>query len=603
MFTSKTKTILGVVSALVLALIVHVDSTLIPTAFAQAVTAGSGTSVRGSIGDDLVKFSSHLAAINTFFHVLLLVVLDLLGYLLQADFLNDPKMMSSLNTIWQLSRNIMNIFFALMLVGVSFYVIITSKSDMIKEKLVNFVVAVILVNFSWFFPRVIIDVANVLTATVYSVPNLIPSFTCQVQNPNNPNTPDKCKVITAATIFPTNAQARTFCQANNGGTPGSATCPCITGLECHVIQDFDTAIKTMRPAHAMINGMAVSFVKISQLAKVPTTVAGAGPVGAGTGVRISLQILINILMAFAVQLAILLPLIAMAVGFLIRIVILWVTIAFMPFTFLGYVVNGKLGTNVFDFEVDVWKEFMQAAFLPTIVGVPIVIGFIMLSTVSSIPPPPGMTQMNIPLLSGVTNWWALLWLFAAIGIMWVGAFKALAKNSIVGKFTEKIRGFGEYVGGGIAQLPLLTPLPLPGGNRGGANLGTVIHGPKIISDSIRLAASGTSGKKLGEIFRERLGAGRVDTDTVALAANNRDNTQKIVAALKELQKSGISAEQRKSQIQIIQNATGTGSRTQAESLQLLRDAIKNNKLNDAEFKKPEFQRVIDDEIRRAGGTV
>jgi hypothetical protein len=603
MFTSKTKSILEVVSALVVAVLVHIEPSLIPTAFAQAVAAGAGTAVRGSIGDDLVRFTSHLAAINTFFHVLLLVILDLLGYLLQADFLNDPKMMASLNTIWQLSRNIMNIFFALMLVGVSFYVIITSKSDMIKEKLVNFVVAVILVNFSWFFPRVIIDVANVLTATVYSVPNLIPNFTCQVQNPKNPNTPDKCKVISAATLFPTNAEARNFCSTNNGGAPGSATCPCITGLECHVIQDFDVAVRTMKPAHAMINGMAVSFVKISQLAKVPTTVARPGPVGGGTGVRVSIQILINIVMAFAVQLAILLPLIAMAVGFLIRIVILWITIAFMPFTFLGYVVNGKLGTNVFDFEVDVWKEFMQAAFLPAVVGVPMVIGFVMLSTVGGIPPPPGMVQMNVPLLSGVTNWWAILWLLAAVGIMWVGAFKALAKNQIIGKFTEKIRGFGEYVGGGIAQLPLLTPLPLPGGNRSGANLGTLVHGPKIISDSIRVAASGTTGKKLGEIIGERLGAGRADADTVALAANNRDNTQKIVAALKELQKTGLTAEQRNNQIQIIQNATGTSGRTSAETLQLLNSAIKSNKLTDAEFRKPEFRKVIEDEIRRVGGTV
>jgi len=540
------KTIVTVLGAFVLGVITWHTGMLIEAAYAAfpvPITPGSGAVPTGSLGDILEKFVGYIAFINSFMHILLLIILQFLQYLLQADFFNDPVMMGGLFKIWKLSRDIMNIIFAVALIGVSFYVIITAKTDMIKEKLAHFVIAVILVNFSWFFPRVIIDVANVLTATVYSIPHMMTTGgTCMMLAPEGGTTP--CKVVSAIIIFPTKDEMDNWCFVHSGTKANDPACPCIDGLECHVLEDYETAKKKMKPTHAMINGMAVSFVKITELATVPT---GSIPPGTGTAdaIKTSLRIGLSIMLAFLVQIAVVLPLIGMAIGFLIRIIILWMTTAFMPFAFLGYIKSGKLGTSEFGFEIDIWKEFITAAFLPATVGIPLVVGFIMLTTAAQIPAPSGMSfDLGVPMISGVTSWWAMLWVFAAIGIIWKGCFAALSKSKIIGNFTEKLRATGESVAGGIARLPLLTPIPLPG--LPNANLATLVNAPRIASDVVRSSTSGyTTGKGFTETIKERFGGapaaggaapGGINTEDLArkLRVGTEENTLKIVNAIKEL---------------------------------------------------------------------
>ncbi len=536
MFTSKSTLFKAALSAILLAVSMKVGIFSIETVAAAPFRIGSGVEVSGALGDDMVKMIGKLAFVNTFMHIMLLIVLQFLGYLLQADFFNDPVMMGALNTIWQLSRDIMNVIFALMLIAVSFLVIITGKTDKAKEKVVNFIVAVVLVNFSWFFPRVILDVANILTATVYTIPSALGNFSCFTIDQNNART--ECRVITDAIIFPTAAEsAGAYC-----GGPDSISCSCSDNIECHKSDTFSRGITTMTPAHAMLNGLAVSFARVSVLSQVPTTIAGLGGGGlnANQAVRVSFQVAMSIFLAFVIQIAVLLPLLGLAIGLFIRIIILWVTTAFMPFSFLGYVINGKLGTDVFEFETNIWKEFLNAAFLPAMVAIPLVIGFVMLTTVAQMPAPPGMFALvlGVPILAGVKTWWQLLWTMAAIGILWTGAFKALSKSKLVGGFTDKIKGFGESIFGGLAQAPLLIPIPLPGGAKG-TNLGTLVHGPKILADSVRAAASGTTGKSFSDIVKSRFGMGdngsrdpTIITDNLNRAA--RQNTQDIIKAVQDL---------------------------------------------------------------------
>lgn len=562
---------------LVPALVLVIAVLIVPHADAAPFSLGTGSPVQGSLGDDLVAFASKLALINTFMHVMLLIVLQMLGYLLQADFFNDPVMMGALNSIWQLSRDIMNVIFALMLIGVSFLVIITGKTDKAKEKIVNFVVAVVLVNFSWFFPRVVLDIANVLTATVYTIPNALSMPPCMTLNEFN--NPVDCRVITDVLIFPTPAQsAGGFC-----GGPNSAVCSCLDNIECHKTDTFASGLTTMTSSHAMLNGLAVSFARVTMLARIPTTTAGLGATGGGIttnqAVRVSFQVAVSIMLAFAIQLAVLLPLLGLAVGLFIRIIILWVTTAFMPFAFLGYVINGKPGTNVFGFETDIWQEFINAAFLPTMVAIPFVIGFIMLSAVAQIPAPPGMFGLTIsmPILAGVKTWWQILWMMAAVGIIWNGAFKALGRSKIIGQFTDKIKGFGESVFSGLAQAPLLVPIPLPGAGPG-TNLGTLVHGPKILSDSVKLAASGTSGKSFGDIVKSRFGAGGAGgtesaTGITESIKQGKINTDNLITAIKGL--NGLTGAARDDKFRDIRSTLNiTGPQSNADTAKLLQDMIK-----------------------------
>ncbi len=577
MFTPKSTILKWAVPAFVFAIAILI----VPHADAASFSLGAGTAVQGSLGQDLVNFTSKLALANSFMHIMLLIVLQMLGYLLQADFFNDPNMMGALNSIWQLSRDIMNVIFALMLIGVSFLVIITGKTDKAKEKVVNFVVAVILVNFSWFFPRVILDIANVLTAAVYTIPNALPSGPCVTLDENNLPTP--CRVITDVLIFPTAAQSARGASGWCGGLT-TPVCECIDNLECHKTDTFTSGLATMTSSHAMLNGLAVSFARITMLARIPTSTAGLGAVGGLTtnqAVRVSFQVAISVMLAFGIQLAVLLPLLGLAVGLFLRIIILWVTTAFMPFAFLGYVINGKLGTNVFEFETDIWKEFINAAFLPAMVAIPFVIGFIMLSAAARIPAPPGMFGLTIsmPILAGVKTWWQILWMMAAVGIIWNGAFKALSRSKIIGQFTDKIKGFGESVFSGLAQAPLLVPIPLPGGGPG-TNLGTLVHGPKLLSDSVKLAASGTSGKSFGDIVTSKFGGGAASGAESASGVaesikQGRINTDNLIKAIKDLNAPGLTAPQREDKFKEIRSTLNINAATSnGDTVKLLQDMIK-----------------------------
>lgn len=604
MFTSKTKILLGLLCLAVAVALVDRETFGVLSTHAQgAIVPGNGPQTAGTLGDTLKDAMIKIAGINTFLHVLLLLLLKFASYFLQADFFNDPAMMSALYSIWQLSRDIMNIIFALMLIGVSFYVIITAKSDLIKEKMQQFVLAVILVNMSWFFPRVILDVANVLTATVYSIPNSLPSPDCLSIGPAGTTVP--CQVVVDVLIFPDNASEAQF-RADNAG----ATISCIKTLECHATRDYNTALGTMKASHAMLNGIAVSFARLTELNKIPTTIAGTGPLAVGQAVQVSIQIAVNILMAFFVQIALVLPLLGLTLGLLIRIIVIWVTTAFMPFSFLGYVINGKLGTNVFGFETNIWDEFVNAALLPAKVGIPIVIGFIMLNSVAriSLPNPGGLPiNFTVPLLSGVNDWWALIWLFAAVGIIWKGSFDALAKSKITGQFTEKIRAFGQTVAGGVAQLPLLTPIPLPG--LPNANLGTLVNGPRLAADAIRLSASGASTESFGDTLKRRFGArgpaggpnannpGNLSAEEFAkqIDSGNR-NADKIIQALERLKTAMAAGDEdgRKDAVRVIMNETGVNGGEQ--SLQRLNDIISRS--SNQQLQLLQGQNVLRDAISK-----
>lgn len=492
-----------------------------PGIHAQGFAAGGPSALVGAPpgSNPILMMTSYLAFINSFLQVLIFIVLNFLQYLLQADFFNDPMMMSALNNIWVLSRNIMNVIFAVMLIVVAIYTIITAKSEMIKNKFGQFVIAVVLVNFSWFFPRVIIDAANILTATVYSVPEMLPGFSC-VQFDGS-----ACEVITD-TLLPAPPAAIAPWMGGNGCTP--ATCPCFKPLFCYKKELYNAVAPTQGRAHAMINGLAVSFIHIQAMSQIPRGIGGGGGGGgAAAAFQTTFNLVLNIFMTALMQAILILPLLGLAVGLFIRIIILWITIAFMPFTFLGYVITGKLGTNIFGFEIDIWKEFINAAFLPVVVAVPFVIGFIMLSTVAKIPSPAGFQQaFGIPLLAGITTWWALLWMFAAIGIIWIGAFTALARSKITGNITNKIKGFGDTIFGIGKQLPLQIPFPVPIGGKQ-VNFGQLLGKPQQFLNQLRNANGNPVG---GPINDEAKHAQKVSVKNIA----DPLQTNKIVDAINKL---------------------------------------------------------------------
>lgn len=442
-----------------------------PTAFAE--TAGQVDS--GSLGSVTLELVNALSILVSILHVLLLLSLKMASFLLSSNFFLEPNMMSVLKNIWLLSRDIVNIVFALMLIGVAFMTILKGDSSMVKEKIAHFVMAVILVNFSWFFPRVIIDVSSVLTATVYSIPNMLPQYTCQYKDDEPGAVLQECRALADFELFPDAAKVTQFyeengCNKNGKDDINKGRCHCDEGIACWRTDTISNVKRRFGGSHAMLSGLAISFGKITTLPQVPKADVGRALATPTNGPSRTLQMLINIFFAILIQVFVTFPIIALTLGLIVRIVIMWVTIAFMPFAFLGMAISGKPSTEIFGNKTDVFKEFVKAAFMPAVVAIPLVIGMIMISSTSTIAPPNIGATLNLPIVSGVKTWWALMWIVAACMIIWHGTFGALKESgAIIGGIADKVKGVGGSLGNAVVRLPGFLPAPIPGAGAKGDN--------------------------------------------------------------------------------------------------------------------------------------
>lgn len=497
--------------------------------------ADVGLAARGAPDAVTTSFMSFLGIITGFMQVALLVVLWFAQYLLSPDFFTNPLMVAQLKSVWILSRDIMNVIFAMMLVGVAIYTIVMGNSSKAGEKMVHFILAIILVNFSWFFPRVIIDVAGVMTSAVYSIAERI-APECQQWNADI-GAMETCRVAVDVKIFPSVADVTNYTNQN-------PPYECYLGLVCILKKPINDPTIAYSSGYKVLNGLAVSFARIDGLTKVPLNAAGGASFSGTSAITMSFRLLVSTMTVFLIQLALFAPLLGLTVGLLLRIVILWVTIALMPFTFLGLVVNGKLGTNVFGNEFDVWDEFIKAAFLPFFVALPFTIGFMLLLSVTQVPAPPGL-DFRLPIISGVTNPWQLLWVVAATMIIWKGAFMALKQSKQISGVTEKIQGTASTIAGGIAKLPLLTPLPIPGAG----NLGALLNRPKQFGQDLDMVASGRATFAQRREQHERAQMASPPSPASRSAAADRlsgdtDSVNRVVGAIRDLQMATLNQSQR-----------------------------------------------------------
>ena len=395
----------------------------------------------------------------TFMHFLIYICLLLIGMLLDPTFMdlsnpNQASMAQVLLKIWQISRNLTNIILAFLLIIGGIVTVVRAGDTLVKQYAVKFVVAVILVNFSWFFPRVIIDLSNVLTATIYSLPSAISMPPCKPFDLEGKEMPGKkCQFITEFSL-------------GEQQTGQGWECPIpIADTLCVKYADLDD--KANHP-NAIIGGIVINYARLRYLHRV-TANANSAPVAGATPVD-RLPQMITILLQEAMVLLfsffLLFPLVAMVVIFLVRIPVIWLTVAFMPFMFLGFVAGDLL--KFWNPMEKIFNKFLKAAFLPTIVAIPFAIGFIMLNSAMSTPPPTGFgatlnsVTSKLPILPGVSNLWQLTWTAMAMLVIWYGAFMAMKFDEDMAKLIAPIESAGKNMGKFMFQLPLLVPLPLPG---------------------------------------------------------------------------------------------------------------------------------------------
>lgn len=421
---------------------------------------------------------------------------------------SSSSLLAILNNVWQLARDVVNIVFALVLVLGAIYTIVTAKKDLIMNHWAKFVMAVILVNFSWFFPLVVIDVANIATATVYGIPSLLGSSV------------PACKVISSKILADQNCVA--------DGKVFKCDCAYIedmmffldteeysdkvdAGWECYLkqlmcVKKSPLNLTTATPSAGVLNGLVVNHANLQALANIP-------PPGDKSEIGQILEFLMREGMLLFFLVLLLFPLAAMLIAFIIRIPVLWITIAFMPFYFVQFVLPDKLTQNFSPKKI--MDTFLQAAFLPVMLAVPLTVGFIMVNAgVEFTASPAAFSINNFNFFSNVSTTFQFLWILMAMGVVWMGVFFILGTNKILGMGSAAIKGFGQTLAGIAVRAPLAVPIiPLPGGGKmtplglpGRAN--SMLQGLK-------------SGESLSEAFTRSGKAGNPAAAAKSLAQDTR----------------------------------------------------------------------------------
>ncbi|MBT6069065.1 hypothetical protein HOG48_04890 [Candidatus Peregrinibacteria bacterium] len=161
-FAKKLKGIRLVLPILLVVLILHFPD----TAFAADAIS------EDTFHNFLQKWGQFLALIGSLINVVLWVVISFVSDLLSNDFIFGANMEDMLLSIWQTVRNLVNIVFVFVLLVIAFYNVVSIDTEKfsLKKSLGKVAIALILVNFSYFAAKVVLDVANVLTTAVFAIP-------------------------------------------------------------------------------------------------------------------------------------------------------------------------------------------------------------------------------------------------------------------------------------------------------------------------------------------------------------------------------------------------------------------------------------------------
>lgn len=573
MLSRKTKTLLFCLALLLLG--VSVTSGNLDGVFRIASAHAAFSAESEELMNTIAKLITYaITAMN----VLLWIVFRILEIVLDPVFMFDIQaggadgpLLQMLHNIWMLTRDLMNIIFALLLVVGAVITIVKANTETVKGYRAKFVIAVILVNFSWFVPRVVLDVVQVLTYTVYQIPSMIDAggaaATCKLPKLDG-GIDENCFVVTDVKFLEETERLP-------GPKTGATTyygwkCP-LEGLVCFYAEDYKKA--KVETSSVVINGLILNHAKLSLLPSVVSPKAAA-PAAAGvkdeSDVRKLLTFLIRITIILLLHIGMLFPLLAITVAFLIRIPILWVTMAFMPVAFLGFLIGDKLGG--FN-PMEIWKRFLSAAFLPALVAVPFAIGFVMINAGTSTPMPGGLAPLNavLPLFAGVKDIWQLLWMLISFFILWTGVFMILNKDSIISKFTQPIEGFGKELGKFALKAPSALPiLPGPGGSKASAGQYMKAFHPRNLNAAISDGSFGTKDDPFADL--------RLDRMLYGTSASQQENARKVIKNNKNIVTTHIN------QTITLDNATASAADQQAKIEELFNKLKNDGHLSDPNFR-------------------
>jgi len=465
---------LGLLTAVLL-----VSSIFIPEAHATGEAITSLTKILAPIGDGAgqalaiasVYITIGVVYISTIFAILL-------GDLMDSTYIMGSGMGDTLHMMWTVVRNFVNIGFIIILLVMAIMVILgigqEGGTGMLKKSLPAFIIALVAVNFTFFGARLVLTASDVLSSAIFTIPSSV-SMTTNVN-----------LRIPCSSEYKNLDDCMTAVSAEASATLKGTDAALMTRMTKQVKQwfeymDYSQTTQFLQKGFDKKTGifaMLTHMLSMTNLLEVSATggVANAG----GTGGDLFVNGLFSIVISIATGIVIF----ALAMGMIVRVAILWITIAISPLIALGYVLK-----EMFQFEAgsdfDPMKEFLTHAFLPVFVAIPLSIGFTMILTGHALTLQGKGLNSALESTNAFNN---IIWWIASLLVIWFGTFKAAAKSEYVSAVTEKIKGGAEGMFGAVAGTLKYMPI-IPGiGGASGTSISAITQTPGIMASKIQGAA-------------------------------------------------------------------------------------------------------------------
>ncbi len=458
------------------------------------------------INDGLKELLQWLRIVMNFIQILLWPALLLIGGLMTNDLLFSGGMQTTLLSVWNGVRDFVNIFFVLVLLGVAIVNIMGINKDefQIKNFLPKFAIALIAVNFSFLACKVILDVTNLTATAIFALPvdtKILKEYDFNGDEDRmNKFGSDLCGQL--AKLEKRTGEA--IAKADQGAAQGAAAPPAAntstvgteskgsSGEWCFIESDDNSGQKNTAGVRQAVKAqltsfgqnffgrmnsrnialiLAVELLHVTELDKVSSDTENLQ------------DLIVNTLFSLTFFIIYATAFIALFLTLIVRIIVLWVTIALSPLMALGI-------TGISTFAKQFWTGgdnslgdlFIQHALVPIKLAVVMTIGTIMVTKIKHLGSASVMSNDITDLGAVTSNLSTVQDLIVGMGtalFIWMAIWEALKGTKASGFIEQNIKGNIERAAGTIAKMPAYLPIFQVGKGADQTHVGLAALGPML----------------------------------------------------------------------------------------------------------------------------
>lgn len=435
------------------------------------------TSIETSEGVNiLLSFMKILSVVLRVIAAIIWPIVFLTGALMENDIIFGGGMGIVLRDMWVQIRNIVNLIFVILLVGIALYNItgIASEQFQLKQALPKIIMGLILVNFSYMIATVALDVIGVGTSAMFGLPRSIEETLIKEDKFTEKEQISLCKSISTPVEF-TKKEQKTM--GIPGGKDVTVELPKeLKGTMCKPDGTPTDTLKDFLEGWSPHGASVIMAVKLMHMSDLQTAVLGADL----TVSSLTINMIFSVVMFLVYGLAYILLFIVL----LGRAIVIWLGIVLSPLIVLTYVfpaITQKAGGDL----KNITDKIVQTAIAPMIIGFVLSVGYILMTTLSRV----GMASEKVQFetflgdtltwgtqVSGLTNFQEIMIAVGTVGFVWAGV-KAATSKAITSGITDKVMGVAAGAGKWLAKAPFyytnLFPVKV-GGEKQEVSLGTML---------------------------------------------------------------------------------------------------------------------------------